>query len=353
MGFKVIPKTAFPTWVEQMLAEHRVAGPKPVEDRFIFEEITSPAELAMGYTTTTLPPKKFLLPQREELFHFNLDNDEVEPVIHAEPMVLLGVHTCDLHAINLLDQVFGGGYTDQHYQARRDQMTIVSLECLTPCSEYSFCKSMGTLSVTEGYDLHLTDLGDEYAIDVGSEKGAALLEGLEGVRDAVDADYERLNLTLSEKWPRFPYRLESDITDLANLLSVSYESDLWEELGERCFACGACTIVCPTCYCFNVFDEVDFTLNAGRRVRVWDGCPLQEFAIVAGGHNFREANAARQRHRFYRKGKYQMEGYGLAGCVGCGRCAEACLVGINPVLTFNELARRRIQVTRRRQESLT
>ena len=69
--------------------------------------------------------------------------------------------------------------------------------------------------------------------------------------------------------------------------------------------------------------------------------------------DFRKANAARQRHRFYRKGKYQMNAHGMVGCVGCGRGAEACLVGINPVETFNELARRRIPMTRRHQESLT
>lgn len=353
MSFKVIPKSSFPAWVEHMLADYRVVGPRAVQDRYMFDDISSPEELALDYSTTTLPPKKILLPQREELFRFNLNNDEIEAVIEAEPTVMLGVHTCDLHAINLLDEVFQSGYADQHYAARRESMVIVSLECLSPCMEQSFCKSMGTASVTEGFDLHLTDLGDSYAIDIGSEKGRALAEKAPDIVDATDEDYDHLNRTLSEKWPRFPYRLEADITELSGLLSVSFDSDLWDELGEECLACGACTIVCPTCYCFNVVDEVDFTLEAGRRYREWDGCPLQEFALVAGGHNFREANAARQRHRFYRKGKYQMNAYGLVGCVGCGRCAEACLVGINPVKTFNELARRRIPMTKRHQESLT
>ena len=60
-----------------------------------------------------------------------------------------------------------------------DQNTIlVSIECLKPCMPQSFCKSMGTLSVTEGFDLHLTDLGEDYAVDVGTERGAAPAEGL-------------------------------------------------------------------------------------------------------------------------------------------------------------------------------
>jgi Fe-S oxidoreductase len=45
-----------------------------------------------------------------------------------------------------------------------------------------------------------------------------------------------------------------------------------------------------------------------------------------------------------RKGKYQFEATGSAGCVGCGRCAQACLVHITPVDTWNELHRRQTQM---------
>ncbi len=352
MSLKVMPKTALLPWVERLMADHRVVGPQALQDRYLFGELSSPNELVLDYTQTIIPPKKYLLPPHEELFRFNTAEGTVELLQEAGPTVILGMHTCDLHAVRLLDTVFFSGYVDQHYRARREQTVLVTVECLKPCTEHSFCKSMGTLGVTEGFDLHLTDMGDAYAVDVGTEKGVALLESATGVRDATDADYKRLNQVLSEKWPRFPYRLDSDITDLASLLSVSYDSDLWQELGDRCLGCGACTVVCPTCYCFNVRDEVDFTLSAGVRIREWDGCPLAEFAVVAGGHNFRKTNAARQRHRFFRKGKYQMDSHGLVGCVGCGRCAQACLVHITPVDTFNELARRRIPMTRRQQEAL-
>jgi sulfhydrogenase subunit beta (sulfur reductase) len=189
----------------------------------------------------------------------------------------------------------------------------------------------------------MTDLGDEYAFDVGSERGAKLLEGFSYARPAAEADYQRINRVIREKWPRFPLRLDFDVTELPSLLSVSYDSKLWDELGERCLACGMCTNVCPTCYCFNVVDEVELTLDAGKRVRVWDSCQLDRFATVAGGHDFRATRARRQRHRFFRKGKYQTDAFGLLGCVGCGRCAQACLVDITPVDTFNNLYQRYAQ----------
>ncbi len=340
MSFKIMPKSALTDWVNHLRVGYRVVGPQPRHGHYVFDEITDPADLALDYPTSVLPPKQYMLPPKEVLFTYTNGGTHLETNIEAVPTVILGVHTCDMHAILLLDHVHNNGYADQHYQARRNNTCLVSIECLKPCMEHSFCKSMGTLAVTEGFDLHLTDLGDTYAVDIGSEKGEALLEGFEGVRPATDEDYRRLNKVLTEKWPRFPYRLEFDVTELPDILNISQKSTYWNELGDRCLACGMCTKVCPTCYCFNVSDEVDLTLKNGQRIRSWDSCQVEQFALVAGGHNFRSKRALRLRHRFLRKGKYQYEAFNLIGCVGCGRCAQSCLVHITPVDTFNELYRR-------------
>jgi sulfhydrogenase subunit beta (sulfur reductase) len=340
MSFRILPKAALGEWVDRLCRSYRVVGPTPLHGQHIFNEVQSADQLELGYPTTVIPPKKYLFPQREGLLRFEDGGRSVVPTLEARPTVVLGMHTCDLHAIHLLDRVFSRDYPDQHYLAHRDNTLLVSVECLEPCMSHSFCKSMGTLSVTDGYDLHLTDLGEAYAVDVGSARGGSLLDGMKAIRPGNGADQRSLNRVISEKWPRFPLRLEFDVTDLPSLLSVSYASPLWKELGDRCLACGMCTNVCPTCYCFNVVDEVDFTLSAGKRYREWDSCQLDKFATVAGGHNFRAKRASRQRHRFFRKGKYQTDAFGLLGCVGCGRCAQACLVHITPVDTFNELRRR-------------
>ncbi len=341
MSFKIMPKDALLEWVDRLRGDYRVVGPKPLHGQYVFDDISSAEELALDYPTTVLPPKKYLLPQRDVLFNFENGGMHIEAQIKAEPTVIMGVHTCDMHAIQLLDKVHSTGYADQHYQARRKNTTLVSIECLTPCMAQSFCKSMGTLSITEDYDVHLTDLGDCYGVDIGSEKGEALFEGFTSIWDPSDDDYKDVNKVMAEKWPRFSYRLDFDITELPDLLNLSYNSALWDELGERCLACGMCTKVCPTCYCFDVKDRVTLNLKSGERIRTWDSCQIDEFALVAGGHNFRSELASRQRHRFFRKGKYLTDAYGLVGCVGCGRCAAACLVHITPVDTFNELYKRR------------
>jgi sulfhydrogenase subunit beta (sulfur reductase) len=338
MSLWIIDKQAMASFVTNMMDDYRVVGPVAKGSKFAFDQIADATDLRLDYNTSILPPKKYLQPQVERMMTFTRTGKPVvETVIEAPPTVILGVHTCDLHGMCVLDEAFSQGYPDAHYLRRRKRTLLVGIECLEPCDEHSFCKSMGTLTVSNGYDLHLTDLGEAYAVEVGTEQGTALLNKHGDARQATEADMQALNRVLGAKWPRFPYKLEYDVGELSALMSQSYESPLWDQLAEICLACGQCTLVCPTCFCFNVTDVVELNLQEGERLRYWDSCQLDEFARVAGGENFREHQAARLRHRFMRKGRYLLEKYGELGCTGCGRCARSCLVDISPVNVFNDL----------------
>lgn len=341
-------KAVLADWVTRLQRHYRVVGPVERHGGYVFSELESPEELCLDYPPTVLPPKKYLVPPRETLVRYRLDGTHIAATIDVQPTVILGMHTCDVHAVKLLDHIFDLGFEDQHYQAHREQTYLVSIECLKTCTEDSFCRDMGTASAADGFDLHILDLEDVYAINVATRKGMKLLEGFHHAFDALPSDMARVNACLSEKWQQFAYRLDFDVHEMPALVGQSYDSDLWEELGEICLACGMCTQVCPTCYCFDVIDEADLALEEGVRTRRWDSCQIHQFAMVAGGHNFREKLAARQRHRFMRKGKYQMDAIGMVGCVGCGRCASSCLVNITPIAVFNELFER----AQKAQESL-
>lgn len=346
MSLTLLRKENLSQFVSELLSgkgrpRYRVGGPVKFNGSYAFKDIEDANDLRLDYPTTILPPKKYLLPVKETLFKFDYSKPDViqEPELDP-PTVLFGVHTCDVHAIQLLDKVFARGHLDSNYINRRKNTIIISVECLRPCDEHSFCKSMGTLTADEGYDIHMTDLGDFYMMDVATQAGQDVLEYAH-TEPVTPANIASLNAVLNEKWPHFSYRLDFDVSELSSLLNLSMKNPLWKELGERCLACAACTNVCPTCFCFNVKDETDLDLNSGQRVRTWDSCQLDDFATVAGGHNFRQGRALRQRHRFMRKGKYILSAHDYMGCVGCGRCARACLVNITPVNVFNELYRRR------------
>jgi sulfhydrogenase subunit beta (sulfur reductase) len=341
MNRQVLPKTALSDWTNHLMQNYLVIAPVRVQEYYQFNEITAPEEVVLDYPTSILPPKKAVLPPREDLLRFDLTQHSINPAQISTPTVILGVHTCDLHAIQILDRVYGSGFPDQHYASRRQNISVVSVECLKPCTEFSFCKDMDTQSVPDGFDLHLTDLGEVYFLETGSEKGESLLRGFEKVETCTQAQQRRYDQAQSQKWSHFTYRLRLQAEEIPSLFALNYRSILWQELGDRCLSCGACNIVCPTCFCFDVHDEMDLMFNAGKRYRVWDSCQTNQFASVAGGHNFRPNRADRLRHRFFHKFKYLTDSFNQEGCVGCGRCAEACLVGIDPVEVMNKLYQRR------------
>ena len=261
MSLKIIEKGAMAAFVSGVMGQYTVVGPQVKDqqavgrEQFAFGPLTDPDQLRLDYNTTILPPKKHLLPQEERLFTFRTADLSATPELDARPQVIFGVHTCDIHAMKLLDAVFATGQPDEHYLRRRESTLIIGIECLKPCDEHSFCKSMNTLTASDGFDLHLTDMGDVYAVEVGTEAGAKLLQEHCQVCEASETAVAQLNQVLSEKWPNFSYRLDFDGAELPSLMALSYKDPLWDELGKRCLACGSCNIVCPTCYCFNVCDK--------------------------------------------------------------------------------------------------
>ena len=70
-------------------------------------------------------------------------------------------------------------------------------------------------------------------------------------------------------------------------------------------------------------------LTEGKRYRLWDGCLLQDFAVVATGENFRKERHARVRYRIYDKFVFPVMRYGVYACTGCGRCTDVCPAGID------------------------
>lgn len=339
MALKVIAESELGALTAHLMASHQVVGARPRNGKYVFGTLAAPGDLVADYPITIIPPKKVVFPQKETLLRYRLGIDvQVESVSDPRPMAVMGLHPCDLHAIWLLDAVFTSDRTDDNYTARRNNTLLVGMDCAKPCDEYSFCRSMETWNANpESYDLFLTPVGGAYLVDVATPRGEAALAGWGKAREAGYEDRVKLRAFQRRKEEVFPSPLEAKVQDLPAILGRSWSSLLWDVLGERCLACGSCSLVCPTCYCFDVRDETALSLADGERYRVWDSCQLEGFSRVGTGENFREGRAFRQRHRFYRKEKYLYEKYGRTACVGCGRCARQCLAKINPVEVYNQL----------------
>jgi sulfhydrogenase subunit beta (sulfur reductase) len=150
-----------------------------------------------------------------------------------------------------------------------------------------------------------------------------------------EADTNEYKRKSSEK--RDSFKLNVEIRDLPEIFELEYHNEIWEELGDKCLSCGNCSMVCPTCYCYDVADSAQLGSKSGDRVRSWDSCLFNSHAQVAGGENFREHRSSRIKHRFYHKQRGFVAEYGRPSCIGCGRCIETCPVKIDIVEVLNRL----------------
>ncbi len=321
-----------------LLKDHEVVAPVEKEKGFhAFASIRKPDEVVLDYVTTLLPPKKTFFPQRQTLFQFKLGGDlpEMTPVVDARPLMLAGVHPCDLAGIRMLDWAFEKDHQDEQYLAQRRATTVIGVDCHP--DEHCFCGSVGSLSPKGGYDLFLTPADGAYLVEAGTDRGEALVRGWKGFREVRAEDVAAAGRWRQEKRAMLKRSFDTEVYNLPMILQRSVNSPVWGNVSTPCFSCGSCNLVCPTCFCFDVEDLLETDGRTGVRERRWDACQVAEFAGVAGGHNFRKKPEERLRHRFYRKYAYLMTVYGDAFCTGCGRCGRACLADINIVDTVNAL----------------
>jgi formate hydrogenlyase subunit 6/NADH:ubiquinone oxidoreductase subunit I len=340
MQTKTITKENLNAFVEGLIKAGSVVGVTKMEGKFAFAPLKKASELTLDYDVTLLPPKKYIQPQRETLIKFKIKPEiKAEAVIDSAPLTIIGVHPYDLKAINQLDRLFEEKHVDDNYMKRRSQTTIIAVTP-TRASKWSFWSSMDSIFVGTGFDLMLTDLGGKYAVEIGTACGDELLKKHAKCEEASAADVQKLE-DIRRDLPKMcasERKINAQTEEMTAIIEIHKKSELWEKRAEKCYSCGSCNLICPTCYCFDVKEDLALGLNEGTRYRMWDGCLLEEFAKIASGENFREERADRFRHRFYRKWSYLVKKLSEPACVGCGRCSSVCLPDIaDPVKVINEL----------------
>lgn len=339
----LIKKTRLAELVAFLASRQKVVGPVELSHgQYKFAEVSSLEEMSLDYIPTILPPKKYCMPQHETLLAYDVsDGQQMEARVEVEELILFGLHTCDLAGIQCLNIVFADRPRDMHYLIRKQYMTLIGLECANYCDSYANCAMLRNHLPKGGYDLFFSELDDGYFVDINTHKGELIVEE-SGLFDPVSPEgKQQLQQLRKEKKEIFKSEVPIRYQDIPRLFDETFDSDVWQQIGEKCLSCGNCTNVCPTCYCFDVRDEPELDLSKGKRIRVWDSCQHENFAEVAGDENFREKRSDRKRHRFNRKFRYPMVRYQRLFCTGCGRCSRTCMAKIDLKETINALLEER------------
>jgi ferredoxin len=334
MGDKVIKKEEFQDFLKALKKTYEVFVPVREDGFSSLKPLRDEETIDLSFANTRLSPRSFLLPQSERMFVFTLDEKGEDAHIIKEAIkdyplkVIVGMRPCDAMALRLVDVNFDNPeFKDPWWVRRRESMTLVGLGCSQPCST-CFCTSVNCGPFNEdGLDVLLFHLGESFLAKTLTDKGAELLK-VAGVEKDADSGLKKKAYELKTKAEKkvsshvpMDKLREKNASDL-------FDAPFWDDVAFACINCGACTFLCPTCWCFDIQDEV--TKKQGDRIRNWDSCMFPLFTLHASGHNPRAEKVQRVRQRFMHKLKYYVDKYGNGvACVGCGRCVRYCPVNID------------------------
>jgi sulfhydrogenase subunit beta (sulfur reductase) len=277
------------------------------------------------YRNTVVPPKASFLPPMEEMFRFQKGeegyNIEPPPKDENKPLVF-GIRPCDARAMSILDMTFKDAYEDPYYLSKRKSALLLGLGCTNPC-ESCFCTSMGVRPAeSTDVDLMLVDIGDEFLIEEVTDKGKELIAKTRDLKEATRDDEAKATQSKKTAYDRVTRKLDTEgIKD--KLLASFDDQEYWEKTAAKCISCGICTLLCPTCYCFDINDEM--VKGEGARFRSWDSCGFPLYTKMPM-ENPRQEKWRRVRQKVCHKYEFYPMTFDVIACTGCGRCIRLCPV---------------------------
>ena len=298
----IITKFQFDQVLSNLIAERDTFGNLADDGKIVFGKLLKPSQALFFKKKTIIPFKNILLPNGQDAEKF--DNNR--------KIALVGLSNCDIWALHSFLKEFA----HTNLLPKRENIIIIGSECKP--DRYCFCQMLGTNEYAP-FDLFIQEEGNNLAVFTGTKFGETILKKA-GIKEIKK---KPVLTPIGEKAGRFnPDTIENIISDRAK------NEEFWQGIADNCFGCGACTAVCPLCFCTRQEFENDFSCKSSQCLN-WDSCFAKRFSEVQNHYDLRPENVDRlynwYHHKFVRA-KFEHDHF---LCTGCGRCIEACPANLN------------------------
>ncbi|MCX6739731.1 MAG: 4Fe-4S dicluster domain-containing protein, partial [Candidatus Parcubacteria bacterium] len=327
-------KNEFQNLIDFLLLNYKVIAPQyDIEGNLHLQELKAAKELYLGSELALDSWKWFILPPKQQMFNYQgLELKEIMPKIGNQ--AFLGVSILDLQALTLLNQVFE---KDAYYQQIKKKTIVIGTSFVPEKNFYKFFEKFEENKLEHlQFDIFLAVQKDKYEIYTGTEDGQRLLDEF-GYKDYSHIEYAG---------PIREEGLDPQMVAIKDAMQNHHNQKIWDDLGKRCMQCGKCTIACPVCFCFRMFDQSGLVKDSGTRSRCWDSCFYNEFTQVAGiapeAPKHRLLNLTAQKIYFWYEHHFVRTPttFSLPGCVGCGRCTRTCPADIDIFTTIKDILKK-------------
>lgn len=274
--------------------------------------------------------KHVFFPQRERVAAFGGKFDK--PI---GDLIILGAKACDMRALEVYDKVFlDPASVDPFYRERRQKTVIISTDCPVP-EPTCFCNLVGLDPyVAKGSDLNITPMAPGYLVEMLSPAGEHFVSEYRALfQEATEEEVAARGTSRKEARKALDsINRNAFKKDLSEIIEKNEDIEFWQKPQNGCVECFACLDICPTCYCFLLYEVRENDPGKKERfgrVKIWDACYRASYARVGGGANPRAGFTERFRNRFACKFEYFRKYHDFYACSGCGRCRSGCTAEID------------------------